>query len=213
MRTLCPFTATHHTWGYHRRVRIRENLTIPNALSLLRLAMLPTFVSLFADGRVVAGSWFFGLLASTDWIDGYIARRFQQVSELGKILDPIADRTVFFVGIGAAMYYDFFPVWFGVLILVREVSIAVLMVIATALGMERFPVTKLGKWATFALMSAVPWITLGTAGGWWSIFTFMGWAAGIPGVVVSYVSFIRYVPAVKAHLASGRRSKRVPLGE
>jgi cardiolipin synthase len=68
--------------------------------------MLPTFVSLFADGRVVAGSWFFGLLASTDWIDGYIARRFNQVSELGKILDPIADRTVFFVGIGAALYYN-----------------------------------------------------------------------------------------------------------
>jgi len=126
-------------------VRVRENLTIPNFLSLLRLAMLPTFVSLFADGRVVAGSWFFGLLAATDFVDGYIARRFNQVSELGKILDPIADRLVFFVGIGAAMYYDYLPVWFGVVILVREVSIAVLMVSATALGMERFPVTRLGK--------------------------------------------------------------------
>jgi hypothetical protein len=91
-------------------VRVRENLTIPNFLSLLRLAMLPTFVGLFADGRVVAGSWFFGLLAATDFVDGYIARRFNQVSELGKILDPIADRLVFFVGIGAAMYYDYLPV-------------------------------------------------------------------------------------------------------
>jgi len=193
-------------WGYHQCVRIRENLTIPNVLSILRLAMLPTFVGLFADGRVVAGSWFFGLLASTDWIDGYIARRFNQVSELGKILDPIADRTVFFVGIGAALHYGYLPVWFGVVILIREVSIAVLMVTATAMGMERFPVTRLGKWATFALMAAVPWITLGSAGGVWTIFTVMGWAVGIPGVFVSYKSFFEYLPTVKSHLASGRRS-------
>lgn len=182
----------------------RSIVTIPNAITVVRLAMLPTYVGLMADGRVVAGSWFFGLLAFTDWIDGYIARRFNQVSEFGKVIDPVADRVVFFVGIGAAMYYDHFPTWFGVIILVREVSIAVLMVSATALGMERFPVTRLGKWATFALMSAVPWITIGTAGGWWSAFTYLGWAAGIPGVVVSYVSFVKYIPTVRAHMASGR---------
>jgi cardiolipin synthase len=194
-------------------VRVRNNLTIPNALSVLRLAMLPTFVGLFADGRVVAGSWFFGLLASTDWIDGYIARRFNQVSELGKVLDPVVDRAVFFVGIGAALYYDYLPVWFGVVILIREVSIALLMVGATLLGMERFPVTRLGKWATFGLMAAVPWITLGSAGGWWSIFTYMGWCVGIPGGFFSYKSFLDYIPTVRNHLASGRRAKRVPLGE
>ena len=122
--------------------------------------MLPTFVSLFADGRVVAGSWFFGLLAATDFVDGYIARRFNQVSELGKILDPIADRLVFFVGITAAMYYNYLPVWFGVVILVREVSIALLMIGATAMGMERFPVTRLGKWATLLCLLrclGLPW--------------------------------------------------------
>lgn len=183
----------------------RSVFTIPNVISVVRLAMLPTYVGLMADGRVVAGSWFFGLLAFTDWIDGYIARRFNQVSELGKVIDPVADRVVFFVGIGAAMYYGFFPTWFGVVILVREVSIAVLMVGATALGMERFPVTKLGKWATFALMSAVPWITLGSAGGYWSVFTVLGWAAGIPGAIVSYISFAKYIPTVRAHMASGRQ--------
>jgi cardiolipin synthase len=128
------------------------------------------------------------------------------VSELGKILDPIADRTVFFVGIGAALYYDYLPMWFGIVILIREVSIAVLMVVATAMGMERFPVTRLGKWATFALMAAVPWITLGSAGGVWTVFTYMGWAVGIPGVFVSYKSFFEYLPTVRSHLASGRRS-------
>jgi cardiolipin synthase len=113
---------------------------------------------------------------------------------------------VFFVGIGAALYYDYLPMWFGIVILVREASIAVLMVVATAMGMERFPVTRLGKWATFALMAAVPWITLGSAGGAWTVFTYMGWAAGIPGVFVSYKSFFEYLPTVRSHLASGRRS-------
>lgn len=183
----------------------RSLLTWPNAITLVRLAMLPTYVSLMADGRVVAGSWFFGLLAATDWVDGFVARRFNQVSEFGKIIDPVADRTVFFVGIGAAMYYDFFPVWLGVLILIREISIAVLMVGATALGMERFPVTATGKKATFGLLCAVPWITLGTAGGWWSVFSLMGWTAIVPALMYSYVSFFQYLPTVKAHMSSGQR--------
>lgn len=182
----------------------RSVLTVPNVITLVRLAMLPTYVGLMADDRVVAGSWFFGALAFTDWIDGWIARRFNQVSELGKVIDPVADRLVFFVGIGAVLYYGHFPLWFGVVILVREVSIAVLMVGATIFGMERFPVTRMGKWATFALMSAVPWITIGTAGGVWTAFTYLGWAVGIPGVIVSYVSFFRYIPTVRAHMASGR---------
>ena len=185
---------------------LKSVLTLPNLVTLVRLAMLPTYVSLMADERVVAGSWFFGILAATDWIDGYLARRLNQVSVFGAIIDPVADRLVFFVGIGTAMNYGFFPVWCGVLILFREVSIAILMVGATALGMERFPVTRLGKRATFALLCAVPWITLGSAGGVWSFFTVIGWAAAVPGIIISYVSFVKYLPTVKAHMSSGGRA-------
>ena len=104
------------------------------------------------------------------------------------------------------MYYGFFPVWTGALILVREVSIAALMVGATALGMERFPVTATGKKATFGLLCAVPWITLGTAGGWWRIFSVMGWTAIVPALGYSYLSFFQYLPTVRAHMSSGRGS-------
>ena len=99
------------------------------------------------------------------------------------------------------------PEW-RVMALLGEAEVATQreLVAATAMGMERFPVTRLGKWATFALMAAVPWITLGSAGGAWSVFTYMGWAVGIPGVFVSYKSFFQYLPTVKSHLASGRRS-------
>jgi cardiolipin synthase len=186
-------------------VPLRSVFTAPNVITLVRIAALPYFVLLMADGRVVAGSWFFGLLAFTDWIDGYIARRFNQVSEFGKVLDPVADRLIFFVGIGTVMYFNFFPAWLGIVILVREVAIAVLMVGATALGMERFPVTKMGKQAAFGLMCAVPWITIGTAGGWWTPFAYAGWIVAVPGVLFSYVSFVRYLPVVRANMSSGRR--------
>ena len=182
-------------------MKVRENLTVPNLLIVIRLCCLPTFVLLMMDDRVVAGTWFFGLLGSTDWIDGYIARRFNQVSELGKVLDPVADRLVFFVGI-AMMLLHGLPLWFGVAVLVREVSIAILMTGATALGMQRFAVTQEGKHAAFALMSAVPWLTLGSVGGNWRIFWYMGWAAGVPGLYMSYRSFFRYLPVVKSHMSS-----------
>ena len=134
--------------------------TVPNALSVIRLALLPVFVSWMADGRIVAGAWFFGALCFTDFVDGWIARRFDQGSELGKVLDPVADRTIFFVGVVTAMWFDAFPVWLGALILFREGAIALMMVGATLLGMERFPVTKAGKWAAFLVMCTVGWLTL-----------------------------------------------------
>jgi phosphatidylglycerophosphate synthase len=72
--------------------------------------------------------------------------------------------------------------------------------------MERFPVTAAGKKATFGLLCAVPWITLGTAGGWWRIFSIMGWTAIVPALGYSYLSFFQYLPTVKANMSSGRRS-------
>ena len=187
-------------------MRIRSLLTVPNAITVVRLALLPVYVQLMADNRVVAGSFFFGLLGFTDWVDGYIARRFNQVSEFGKVIDPVADRVVFFVGITTAMYYGFFPWWFGIVILVREVSIALVMVVGTLLGMERFAVTRLGKWATFALLCAVPWITIGAAGGIWNVVEFVGWIVGIPGIVVSYVAFFQYLPTVRANMSRNSRT-------
>lgn len=184
--------------------------TIPNFLTVTRLALLPVYVMWMSDHRYVAGAWFLGALMWTDFFDGWIARRFDQGSELGKVLDPIADRAIFFVGVIASMAYGAFPVWFGTLVLVREVSIAVMMVGATAMGMERFPVTVAGKRAAFAMMASVGWLTLGAGDGYWVIARWMGWAVGLPGIVLSYVTLVRYVPMVRAHLSSGRAARRLP---
>jgi cardiolipin synthase len=188
---------------YSGEVKRSEIATVPNAVTVIRLAMLPWFVSLIADGRVVAASFVLGFLGASDWVDGYLARRLNQVSELGKVLDPVADRLVFFVGVSAAIYYDGIPLWFGIAILVREGFVAVMMLVGTALGMERFPVTNNGKRATFALLWAVPWILIGTAGGPWVFFQVCGWCIGVPGLMLSYVTAVQYVPVVRAHLRRG----------
>lgn len=162
--------------------------------------MLPWYVVLMSGSRVVAAAFVLGSLGATDWLDGYFARRLGQVSELGKVLDPVADRLVFFVGVITAIWYSGIPVWFGTAILAREIFVSTMMVSCTALGMERFPVTNLGKWATFLLLWAVPWILVGSAGGLWVVFEVIGWCLGVPGIFLSYVTAVQYVPLVRAHM-------------
>lgn len=191
----------------------RGAFTLPNLITVVRLALLPVFVVWLFDDRVIAAGFLLGAIGATDWVDGWIARRFDQVSELGKVLDPVADRAVFLVGIVSVMIHGSFPVWFGVAIVAREASIASLMVGATLLGMERFDVTRRGKTATFALLCSVPWITLGSVGGPWSFFTWAGWSVGLPGLALSWLTFFEYLPLVRAHMAAGRVRGALPLDE
>ena len=96
-----------------------DNLwTAPNAFTLLRLLCLPIFLwLLFAQDNRAGAAWMLVALASTDWIDGYIARRFDQVSEFGKIFDPTVDRLFFFVSVIAIVIDGSIPVWFAVAVL------------------------------------------------------------------------------------------------
>lgn len=185
-------------------VRYGRILTAPNVISLVRLSLLPFYVLLLLDGRVVAAAFLLGGLSATDWVDGWVARRFDQVTELGKVLDPVVDRMVFLVGATTPMLTGDLTPWFAAPVIAREASIALLMVGGTLLGMERFPVTKAGKWAAFALMCAVPWITIGSAGGVWLIVEVVGWVVGVPGLVLSWYVLARYLPSVRGGIAAGR---------
>lgn len=181
-------------------MKSRDVLTIPNLVTLLRLSALPWYVQLMRGNSVVGAAFVLGTLGATDWLDGFLARRLGQVSELGKVLDPVADRLVFFVGVTTAIWYSGIPLWFGAAILTREIFVATMMLSCTAMGMERFPVTNSGKWATFLLLWAVPWILVGAAGGAWVVFEVIGWCLGLPGIVISYVTAVQYVPLVRAHM-------------
>ncbi|MEY2626415.1 MAG: CDP-diacylglycerol--glycerol-3-phosphate 3-phosphatidyltransferase [Actinomycetota bacterium] len=181
-------------------------LTWPNAITLVRLGCLPVFLWLLfgRDSRLAAGVMI-GCLGATDWVDGWVARRFNQTSPFGALFDPTVDRVLFIVGLWSLGIDGAVAPLVAVLILVREIGIGLMMVVATAFGMERFPVTYLGKWATFILMFAVPALTLSTSGiALEPLFFLVGWVLVVPGLVLSYVTAAQYVPKVREHLRSGR---------
>ena len=121
-------------------------LTVPNAITVVRLCLLPVFLwLLFAREDRANAAWLLAALGTTDFLDGYIARRFNQVSDLGKVLDPVADRLLFFVGVGSILIDGSMPVWFAVAVLIREALVAGATLGLAALGAKRIDVTWYGK--------------------------------------------------------------------
>src|ERR1019366_8889008 len=103
----------------------RQILTVPNALSVLRLACAPLFVWLiFGGDDRVAAFVLLAVLGSTDWVDGWIARYFHQGSELGKILDPTADRVLLVTAAVVLLVDGTVPPWVAGAVLAREVLVA-----------------------------------------------------------------------------------------
>ena len=189
-------------------------LTIPNVISVVRLCCLPLFLYLLLgrDNRAAA-AWLLAALGTTDWIDGYIARHFDQVSELGKILDPVADRLLFFVGVGGIMIDGSCPLWFGIAVLVREVLVAGATLALAALGARRIDVTWFGKAGTFGLMVAFPlFLASHSTLGWADTAEVVAWIAGIPGLVFGYISLVMYVPLGIEALRAGRADRAARVG-
>src|SRR3954465_11764721 len=115
-------------------------LTIPNAFTLFRLCCIPLFLyMLFGLDNVAGAAWLLGGLGATDWVDGWLARRFGQVSEFGKVFDPTVDRILFIVGVGAIIVGHAAPLWFAWLVVAREVLVGGSVAVATlAFRMRRF---------------------------------------------------------------------------
>ncbi|MFM8529306.1 MAG: CDP-alcohol phosphatidyltransferase family protein [Ilumatobacteraceae bacterium] len=181
--------------------------TVPNLITLLRLCCLPVFLWLLLgrDDRAAA-AWLLGGLGATDWVDGWVARRFDQVSEFGKMFDPTADRLLFLVAIVAILVDGSAPAWFCVLVLVREAAFGALVAVLTLFfGMQRFDVTYLGKWATFLLMFAFPGFVMGEStmvGD--EFFTVAAWIIGPVGLALSWYTAFKYLPEIRRALAAGR---------
>ncbi len=185
-------------------------LTIPNIFSIVRLCCIPIFLYLlFGRDDRAAAAWLLGGLGATDWVDGFIARRFGQVSELGKVLDPTADRLLFIVGIGGIIVDGAAPLWFAWLVVVREVLVGGAIAIATFAGMKRFDVSWCGKTATFLLMFAVPGFMLGSTDfPGHSGFQAAAWILGVPGLILSWYTAALYVPKIRENLRAGRAEHR-----
>lgn len=186
-------------------------VTLPNLITLARLSCLPVFLWLLfgRDDRVWAAS-LLGALGASDWVDGYIARHWHQVSTVGKVFDPVADRLLFFTAAIAILIDDSVPRWVAGLVLLREVLVSAATVGLAAAGARRIDVTWYGKAGTFALMVALP-MFLASHGQlfWRDQAEWMAWITAVPGLVLSYVALGLYVPLGLQALREGRAGREV----
>jgi cardiolipin synthase len=172
----------------------RRVLTVPNLLSFIRILLIPVFVVLLLreDTRLV-GFLLLGAVVATDWVDGVIARKTGQVTELGKLLDPLADRFAMAAALITFVVIDVFPLWGALLILGRD---ALVLVVAGVLALTRGPrieVRAMGKYATFTLLWAMPMIAWGNAGlPLEDLMLALGWVWFPVGAIEYYAAAVLY---------------------
>lgn len=168
--------------------------TLPNILSFFRLALVPVFL-----GFIIAGDDALALLvlvvsSVTDFLDGYLARRLDQVSRLGQLLDPAADRLYIFAALIGLAWRDVLPWWLVIVIVARDVMLAVLGVILANHGFGPLPVHHLGKVATFCLFVALPLLMLGEAFSVLAPISLpLGWAFALWGAFLYWWAGIVYI--------------------
>jgi cardiolipin synthase len=190
--------------GTPRAGSSRRVLTVPNVISAFRIAMIPVFVALILDeDTTTAGLIVFGVVVATDWVDGTIARRTGQVSDLGKVLDPVADRLAIAAGIIALAIRGVFPVWAAAAILVRDVVVLIVGLVVLTRRHVTIEVRWIGKVATFSLMVAVPAISWGALDlPLAAAATAVGWVSFAVGIVEYYVAAVVYARDVRRTMAS-----------
>jgi cardiolipin synthase len=188
-------------------------LTAPNVITLVRLACIPVFLwLLFGLHRQTAAAVLLAALGATDWVDGYVARRYGQVSTLGKVLDPTADRVLVGTAVIAIMVYGAVPLWFGIATIAREILVSAMVVLLAALGAARIDVLWVGKAGTFGLMFAYPTFLLGDGtAAWQEPIRVIGWVTGLIGLALAWWAAGSYVGPARRALRDGRAARRSPV--
>ncbi len=169
-------------------------LTIPNLLSFFRLALVPVFLWLVIAGWDAAALAVLVVASITDFFDGFLARRLDQVSRLGQILDPAADRLYIFAALLGLAWRELLPWWLVAAIVARDVMLLVLGVVLAGHRHGPLPVHHLGKIATFALLIALPVLMVGEAFpavAWAS--QPLGWAMALWGAFLYWWAGVLYV--------------------
>jgi cardiolipin synthase len=185
--------------------REQRIVTVPNLISVLRLLCVPLFIWLLVDDQGVAAALVLGVLGASDWVDGWIARHFDQGSNLGKVLDPVADRVLLIVAAVALLVDGSVPIVVGVLVLLREAIVSIAVLILAMAGARRIDVQWAGKAGTLSVMFAFPLFLLAD-----SIDTghdlalAAAWFFAVVGLVLGYYAAVTYVPMARAALREGR---------
>jgi cardiolipin synthase len=187
-------------------------LTLPNLITLIRLLCIPVFLYLlFVREARLGAAILLAVLGATDWVDGYAARHLHQVSDFGKAFDPTVDRLLLIVGVVSIIVADGCPLWFGLVVVIREILLSAWVLSIMALGAKRMDVTWWGKAGTFGIMIAFPAFLASTdtgiSDGLATFFEVVAWCAAIPGLVFAMIAFVGYFPAGVEALREGRAAR------
>jgi cardiolipin synthase len=185
-------------------------LTAPNVITMIRLLCIPLFLwLLFGAHKQTLAAVLLAVLGATDWVDGYVARRYHQVSTFGKILDPTADRILVGTAVISVVVYGAVPLWFGLATIAREVLVSVMVILLASLGAARIDVLWVGKAGTFGLMFAYPTFLLGYGdAGWQEPIRVIGWVTGLIGLGLAWWAAGSYIGPARRALREGRAARR-----
>ncbi|HEY9498468.1 MAG TPA: CDP-alcohol phosphatidyltransferase family protein [Terrimesophilobacter sp.] len=168
--------------------------TVPNALSFIRLALVPVFLVLVILGLDLPALVVLVISSATDFLDGVLARKLNQVSRLGQLLDPAADRLFIFATLVGLAIRGIVPWWLVAVIVGRDVLLLVLGIILANIGYGPLPVHHLGKIATFCLFYALPILMIGQAFPAAAELTApLGWAFALWGAFLYWWAGVIYV--------------------
>nr|WP_254451005.1 CDP-alcohol phosphatidyltransferase family protein [Aeromicrobium stalagmiti] len=185
-------------------------LTIPNLLSFVRLLLVPVFLWLVLgperDGLALLVLMISGI---TDYLDGKLARKFNQASKIGAILDPVADRFYILAVVIGLSFRDIIPWWLAVILPLRDVFLFSLVPFLRTRGYSSLPVHFLGKAATASLLYAFPLLLLGDSTGTVAdLANVFGWAFTVWGVALYWWGGILYAFQVRRLLTTTERVVR-----
>jgi cardiolipin synthase len=192
------------------QVQTDRVVTVPNALSLLRLAGVPVFLWLVlgphADGLAVLLLMVSGF---TDYLDGMIARRWNQISRVGQLLDPLADRLYIFATLFGLGLRGIVPWWLVALLVGRDALLALTLPVLRGLGRGPLQVHYLGKAATFNLLYAFPLLLLGDSSGTPALVArVLGWSFAIWGTGLYWWAGMLYLREVRDLVVADRLGRR-----
>lgn len=179
------------TWGQQLRMA-------PNLLSILRLALVPVFLILLLTEKHLLAIAVLALASLTDYLDGVFARKFNQVTRLGQLLDPAADRLYIFSTLIALSLTGHIPVWLAIIVVARDLMLGIVYPVLATHGYGPLPVHYLGKAGTFALLYAFPLLLLANI---WKaaemVVLPVAWAFALWGVGLYWWAGFVYIRQVK----------------
>jgi cardiolipin synthase len=168
--------------------------TVPNAVSVLRLLGIPVFLWLIlVEEADVLGFVILVIAGVTDWVDGFLARKLDQRSRLGVLLDPLVDRLYILATLLGLAFRDIIGWWLVAILVGRDVVLLLLVPLLRRSGRVALPVTYVGKAGTFALLWGFPVLLLGSLpGAWGTILSAFGWAFALWGTFLYWWAGLRY---------------------